>query len=147
MSPLLVALALACALLVVVVAVLAAVVVSARRRAARQQQAHGRDLAALRDQLSELTARQAELEAAGSPPAADYVITFDQPEPIQVSTQRVVSATLGEPLIKAAAFGHGVRRALREDRRAHLAYQVRREYRRRRKSARAAARRSMRQAR
>lgn len=146
MSPLLVALALACALLVVVVAVLAAAMVSARRRAVQQEQTHGRDLAALRDQLSELTARQAELEAAGSP-AADYVITFDQQEPIQVSTQRVVSATLGEPLIKAAAFGHGVRRALREDRRAHLAYQVRREYRRRRKATRAAARRSMRQAR
>jgi hypothetical protein len=43
-------------------------------------------------------------------------------------------------MIKMAAFSHGVRQALREERRAHLAYQVRREYRRRRKATRARAR-------
>ena len=57
-----------------------------------------------------------------------------------VSTQRVVSTTLGEPMIKVAAFSHGVRQALREERRAHLAYQVRREYRRRRRESRARVR-------
>lgn len=57
-----------------------------------------------------------------------------------VSTQQVVSTTLGEPMIKVAAFSHGVRQALREERRAHLAYQVRREYRRRRRESRARVR-------
>lgn len=144
MSPLLVALATACALLVVIVGVLTTVVVSGRRRATEREQAHGRDLAALRDQLSELTERQENLEATASQGPADYVIAFDQAEPTEVPTQRVVSATLGEPLIKVAALGHGLRQALREERRAHLAYQVRREYRRRRKATRAAARRSAR---
>lgn len=147
MSPLLVVLAVACALLLVVVVVLAVAVVAARRRAVEREEAHGRDLATLREQVTELTTRQVELETRGTPASADHVITFDRSEPEQVSTERVVSATLGEPLIKVAAFGHGVRQALREERRAHLAYQVRREYRRRRRATRAAARRAARQTR
>lgn len=69
--------------------------------------------------------------------ARDGAPTAEEPT---VSTQQVVSTTLGEPMIKVAAFSHGVRQALREERRAHLAYQVRREYRRRRRESRARVR-------
>jgi hypothetical protein len=42
------------------------------------------------------------------------------------------SVTFGEPLIKVAAFSFGVRRALTEEKRALIAYRVRRELKRRR---------------
>ncbi|MPZ96664.1 MAG: hypothetical protein GEU96_17565 [Propionibacteriales bacterium] len=137
MSPVVLVLAVACVLLATLVGVLAVTV----RRADREAKAHEHALAGLRAEVAELAARQHEREPT-QPAAADYVIAFDeQPVPTQPSTQRVVSATLGEPLIKVAALGHGVRRALREERRAHLAYQVRREYRRRRRASRVAQRR------
>jgi len=149
MSPLLIVLALACALLAVAAGALATALVALRRRSAEQQRGHDADLAAVREQLEELAVRQAEAETTSQPAPADYVITFDtdEPAPTQVSTQRVVSTALGEPLIKIAAFGHGLRHALREERRALVLHQVRREYRRRRKASRAAARAATRQAR
>lgn len=150
MSPLPVVLAVACVLLVLATGALAAALLTLRRRDAARSAAHAADVSALREQVADLTARQQELAAPQTParPApADYLITFDQPDPIQVSTGRVVSATLGEPLIKVAALGHGVRRALREEKRAHLVYQVRREYRRRRKATRSATRAAARRAR
>ncbi|MGH3385102.1 MAG: hypothetical protein ACRDO1_11030 [Nocardioidaceae bacterium] len=141
MSPLVIVLALACVLLAVLAAGLVTVLAVGVRRMGRESRARQDDLAALRAEVAELAARQHEREPA-QPAAAEYVIAFDeQPVPTQPSTQRVVSATLGEPLIKVAALGHGVRRALREERRAHLAYQVRREYRRRRRASRVAQRR------
>jgi hypothetical protein len=48
------------------------------------------------------------------------------------STRQVTSVTIGEPLIKVAAFSFGVRRALTEEKRALIAYRVRRELKRRR---------------
>ena len=50
--------------------------------------------------------------------------------------------TLGEPLIKVAAFSFGVRRALTEEKRALIAYRVRRELKRRRGMRRAETRRA-----
>jgi hypothetical protein len=93
----------------------------------------------LREQVEELSRRE---RAASPRPAeeADWLITFDDRQPHTASTQQVVSTTLGEPLLKVAALSHGVRYALREEKRAHLAHQVRREYRRRRRSSRARAR-------
>jgi hypothetical protein len=41
----------------------------------------------------------------------------------------VLSATLGEPLVKAAAFGHGVRRALSAESRNRIWFEMRREVR------------------
>jgi hypothetical protein len=49
------------------------------------------------------------------------------------STARIASVTLGGPLIKVAAFGHGVRRALDEEQRMRISYAVRKELRRQRK--------------
>jgi len=63
-------------------------------------------------------------------------------EPDQGAT-RVASVTLSGPLIKVAAFSHGVRRALDEESRMRVAYAFRKELRRqrrvRRKRAAAAA--------
>jgi hypothetical protein len=41
----------------------------------------------------------------------------------------VLSATLGEPLVKTAAFAHGVRRALSAESRNRIWFEVRREVR------------------
>ena len=49
------------------------------------------------------------------------------------TTARIASVTLGGPLIKVAAFSHGVRRALREEHRMRIAYVMRKEMRRQRK--------------
>lgn len=50
-----------------------------------------------------------------------------------VTTARIASVTLGGPLIKVAAFSHGVRHALDEEQRMRIAYAVRKELRRQRK--------------
>ncbi|MGH3446399.1 MAG: hypothetical protein ACRDQA_12860 [Nocardioidaceae bacterium] len=49
------------------------------------------------------------------------------------TTRRVASVTLAGPLVKAAAFSHGVRRALDDERRMRLAHTFRKELRRQRK--------------
>lgn len=97
----------------------------------------------LRSELRDLAERLDQPVAQDQP--SDYLITTANGRPgtadtEPASTSRVVSATVGEPLVKVAAFSSGVRQALREEKRAHLAYQVRREYRRRRRASRAAAR-------
>jgi hypothetical protein len=144
MSPVEIALVVACVVLLVV----CVGAVATMRRLVARAAAMDTTLDRLREQVEELSRRESAREAAeadtarASQEAADWVITFDgQDDPPQtVSTQHVVSTTLGEPLIKMAALSHGVRQALREERRAHLAYQVRREYRRRRRASRSRAR-------
>jgi hypothetical protein len=143
MSPVEIALLVAC---VVLLLVCVGAVATLRRLVARAA-AMDSTLDRLREQVEELSRRESAREAAeadttrASQEAADWVITFDREDsPQTVSTQHVVSTTLGEPLIKMAALSHGVRRALREERRAHLAFQVRREYRRRRRASRSRAR-------
>lgn len=138
MSPVEIILAVACALLLALTTVLAVFV---RRLGAELQTCH-LTVGGLREQVEELVRRERARETAEATPddGPEYVITFDAQDPVPVSTQRVVSTTLGEPLIKVAALSHGVRRALREEKRAHLAYQVRREYRRRRRQTRARVR-------
>lgn len=102
----------------------------------------------LREQIEELARRESAREVAEATAhsdrtdrdPADWVITFDEPQRGAGSGPRVATLALGEPLIKIAAFSHGVRQALREERRAHLAYRVRRDYRQRRRATRARAR-------
>lgn len=55
---------------------------------------------------------------------------------LQVSDRLVLSATLGEPLVKAAALTHGVRRALSAETRNRIWFEMRREVRRSRKQRR-----------
>jgi hypothetical protein len=162
MSPVDVALGAACVALLGAALALAVVAHRAHDRMRAQQQ-HTADLRgeveALRTQVEEMGHRLDDRKTAAGPVGAatrattgaadtvprgagdaDYVITFDDAEPRTVATSRVVGTAFGEPLIKVAALSHGVRYALREEKRAHLAYQVRREYRRRRRESRARAR-------
>jgi len=146
MSPVEIALTAACALLLAVSAGAAVTMRQLSTRATALQHTVDR----LCDQVEELSRREAAREvaeeAAAEQPArarqADWVITQvdDEQGRQTVPAQQVVSTALGEPLIKVAALSHGVRQALREERRAHLAFQVRREYRRRRRQTRARAR-------
>jgi outer membrane murein-binding lipoprotein Lpp len=146
MSPVEIAFVVACGLLLLVCAGAAVTMRQLSARTTALQSAVDR----LCDQVEELSrreaAREAAEEAAAEQPAqeADWVITSveddEQQQRTVVPAQQVVSTALGEPLIKVAALSHGVRQALREERRAHLAFQVRREYRRRRRQTRARTR-------
>lgn len=77
-------------------------------------------------------------------PVVEFLITdagMDQPpEPETASSRLVLSATVGEPLVKMAAFAHGVRRALTPENRNRIRFEMRREIRRARKARRAAGR-------
>ncbi len=67
---------------------------------------------------------------------ASYVITdAGRPEPT-VPDRVVLTATLGEPLVKAVSLGHGVRRALSAESRNRIWFEMRREMRRARKQRR-----------
>lgn len=107
-------------------------------------------LAAAQRESDDLRARLEELTAhlpAGAPglpaEAATYVITSagqsDSPVPvasedqIPVADRLVLSATVGTPLVKVAAFGHGVRRALSPENRNRIWFEMRREVRAARK--------------
>jgi hypothetical protein len=85
----------------------------------------------------------AQLAGSGLPPeAATYLIT-DAPRPgrlavpvdeqVAVPDRLVLSATLGAPLVKIAAFGHGVRRAMTPENRNRIWFEMRREVRAARK--------------
>jgi hypothetical protein len=82
--------------------------------------------------------------AAVVPVASDYVITTaGEPErPTQVPERAVLSVTLGEPLVKLAAFGYAVRKALSPESRNRIAFEMRREVKRARKERRRHARRA-----
>lgn len=69
---------------------------------------------------------------------APFVITDvgllpEQGEPVDVPDRWVLSATLGGPLVKAAALAHGVRRALSAESRNRIRFQMRQEVRAARK--------------
>ncbi len=93
------------------------------------------ETAELRSRLDELTAtleRQAATMVHVDDPA--YVIT-DAGAVLEPTVQDrvVLSATVGEPLVKAVAFGHGLRRALSAEARNKIWFEMRREVRRARK--------------
>ncbi len=88
-------------------------------------------------------------EPSGLPPAPEGMPRTRPEEPVALITDlsqqggvgpvdeptagQVVSVTVGGPLIKIAAFSHGVRRALDEEHRMRIAYAFRRELRRQRR--------------
>jgi len=123
-------------------AVLLLLVVVLRSRAAsrRELAAAVAETAELRerlDALSEQLERQATAEPAQVGDAA-YVITDagePRPEP-NVPDRVVLSATVGEPLVKVVSFGHGLRRALSAESRNRIWFEMRREVRRTRKQRR-----------
>lgn len=110
-----------------------------------------RELESARAETAELRARLDALDAPaiGGPAARPepvpgpgevpaFVITDAGTDvPVEVVRERVVlSATLGEPLVKAVALGHGVRRALSAESRNRIRFEMRREVRRTRKQRR-----------
>ena len=144
------------AVLLAVACALLAVALTGSRRA-------GRALEASRAEVAALTARIEHLERTRRTPEpvvpeTGFLITDvgtrhddqgDDPGDDAARTQMVLSAVVAEPLVKALAFGYGVRRALSPQNRNRIRFEVRREVRRarklRRRGARQAARRSTRQ--
>ena len=140
------------ALLLVLVGVALALVLSGRRTRAHERavrEAAEADMAALRAQVEELSSELATTRGAASvaPLQAEYVITSagardaDADLPA-VPDRAVLSVTLGEPMVKLAALGYGVRRALSPETRNRIAFEMRREVKRARKERRRAARRA-----
>lgn len=134
--------ALAVAVLALVgVAVLAVLLLAERRR-------HAVLLVAQRAEIDELRAERMVPAAAPpreTPAVAEFLITDIGAESAAeppVDHRIVLSATLGEPLVRAAAFGHGLRRALSPRSLNRIRYEIRREVRRSRRQR----RRDMRQA-
>ena len=116
-----------------------------------------RDLALAQAETSRLQARLDALEARLEATSAQlvesrdpaYVITdagAERPEPT-VPDRVVLSATVGEPLVRVMALGHGVVRALSPESRNRIWFEVRREVRRSRRQRRRADREVLRQAR
>jgi hypothetical protein len=106
------------------------------RRALAAAQAETAELRRRVDQLTQQLERQSTTMIRVDDPA--YVITdagLPRPEPT-VSDAVVLTATVGEPLVKVVAFGHGVRRALSPESLNRIRFEVRREVRRARKQRR-----------
>jgi len=93
----------------------------------------------LRHRLDELTEPGAvPVRDDGAPEPAPFVITHVGEDPgdadpaieaLAVPDRLVLSATLGEPLVKVAAFSHGLRRALSAESRNRIWFEMRREVR------------------
>ncbi len=115
------------------------VVARERRRSRRQLDAALLETAELRlrlDQLSEQLARTSAEMVRTDDPA--YVITDAgaATPSVTVSDGVVLSAAVGEPLVKVVAFAHGMRRALSAESRNKIWFEMRREVRRTRKQRR-----------
>ena len=121
-------------LLLALASVLGAVAFSGRR----SQQAlitSRAEIEALRARVSDLADEVAAARVGVSPPSpdAEHLITSFGGSPSAGSGKVVVSAAIGEPLVKLAAFGYGVRRALSPQTRNRIAFEMRREVKRARK--------------
>ena len=100
------------------------------RRALAAAAAETDELRRRLDDLTERLERATESDRARAAEAA-YVITDageTRPEP-NVPDRLVLSATVGEPLVKAVSFGHGLRRALSAESRNRIWFEMRREVR------------------
>jgi hypothetical protein len=120
--------------LLLLTGVLVAVLLRGRAASQRELAAARAETEALRIRLDDLSSRWEETSAAMSNVVATsetaYVITdAGSPDPLPVPDRVVLSATLGAPLVKAAALGHGVRRALSAESRNRIWFEVRREVR------------------
>jgi hypothetical protein len=137
-----------CAAVVAVAVVLALMLVLRRDRRLRSAEAAlVAELAAARAESADLHERLAELErtagrAGLEVPSAEFVITdvgrqLDVPvqphERGRVPDRLVLSATLGEPLVRTVALAHGVRRALSAESRNRIRFAMRQELRRTRR--------------
>jgi hypothetical protein len=134
-SPLQVAVAVVVLLLVLVVPV---VVLRSRAAARRALATSHAETELLRMRLEALEERLESTSASLVETRDAYLITdagLEKPEP-NVPDRLVLSATLGEPLVKVVAFGHGVARALSPESRNRIWFEMKREVRRARKQRR-----------
>lgn len=125
---------------------------SQRRRQRRDAAALGAaraDVEALRARVDALThvLEQTRRATAAMPvvPSSELLITTAGTGDVTTSEapdHPVLSVTVGEPLVRLAALGYGVRRALSAQSRNRITFEMRREVRRARKERRRAARRS-----
>lgn len=111
---------------------------SARRTAAQITQ--------LQEALAAVAAPAA-TRRSSEPVMAEFLITDIGAEPSETSarhaeapTRVVLSATMGEPLLRLAALAYGVRTALRPENRNRIRFEMRREVRRARRQRRSAGR-------
>ena len=127
------------AAVLLVLAGLLALVLRSRAESRRQLAAALAETAELSRRLDELSEQlERAVESDRARVEAAYVITDageTRPEP-NVPDRLVLSATVGEPLVKVVSFGHGVRRALSPESRNRIWFEVRREVRRVRKQRR-----------
>ncbi len=120
-------------------AVLSVLLVRARAESQRAHACAAAETAELRRRLDSLTAQlertRAETVRLDDPA---YLITDagDREPRAPVPDRVVLSATVGEPLVKAVAVGHGLRRALSARSRNRIWFEMRREVRRARKQRR-----------
>jgi hypothetical protein len=128
-----------------VAALLVVALIAGLRRNSRSRTDLEAMLAAAQQEVDMLRARLDEV-APGSfdrPREAAFVITdagrrpqdlaVPEVEQVPVPDRLVLTATLGTPLVKVAAFGHGVRRALAPESRNRIWFEMRREVRASRK--------------
>lgn len=141
---------------VLLVALVGAVAMLAVRRGestrAAALDAAREDVESLRAQVEELSGelRRARSATPAVLPSTEFVITTAGEHPTsparssrpQVPEGAVLSVTLGEPLVKIAAWSYGVRRALAPESRNRIAFEMRREVKRSRKERRRSARRA-----
>lgn len=133
------------ALLAVVLVVLLLALLQARRgraRAEAERTAAREQSDRLEARLEELAGRLEQVGRAPAPAAGPAFVITDAgrevlPEAVPMVADRLVlSAAVGEPLVKAVAFGHGVRRALSAESRHRIRFAMRQETRRARKQRR-----------
>ncbi len=95
-------------------------------------------IAVLTQELTTLTHRldrAEEAERSGDDAVLITEVGSDPPEPT-ISNRLVLSATVGEPLVKSLAFAHGLRAALSPESRNRIRFEMKRETRRARKQRR-----------
>jgi hypothetical protein len=140
--------------LLVLLGVGVATLLAARRSRAREAEALSSaraDVESLRSRVDDLCTELAASKDAATvvPSRAEYLIT-GAGEPAGallpgrdlVPERAVLSVTLGEPLVKLAAFGYALRKTLSPESRNRISFQVRREVKRARKERRRLARRT-----
>jgi hypothetical protein len=89
------------------------------------------------DALSEQLQRAADTDRERAGESAYVITDAGQARPEHnVPDRMVLSASIGEPLVKAVSFGHGLRRAMSAESRNRIWFEVRREVRRARKQRR-----------
>lgn len=109
------------------------------------------ELELAREQVAAPAARTRKRQAAAVAEAPAFLITDagngPVEDPIAVPDRLVLSATLGAPLVKVAAFGHGIARALSPESRNRIWFEMRREVRAARKRRKQAVREYLRETR